>query len=154
METCLPPCSMQEILAYCNFLQFNTLHGATPPVQRCRPDWMMMSLTKTIIPNSIGVNAPNFTKFGKVPTLWFQGTYTHLQHQQSRTWLLPRFELARIPCMFQHPAVSHLAECNSTCATVQTSLVDDDDRPLYYRGHASVQQSKTNKSLLTTFSKF
>ena len=33
--------SMQEILAYCNFLQFNTLHGATPPVQWCSPALMM-----------------------------------------------------------------------------------------------------------------
>ena len=41
---------------------------------------LMMSLNKTIIPNTIGVNAPDFTKFGKVPTCWFQGTYAHLQH--------------------------------------------------------------------------
>ena len=60
--------SCSEIPNNCNFLQFNTLHGATPPVQWCSPDWMMMPLTMTIIPYTIGVNAPNFTKFSKVPT--------------------------------------------------------------------------------------
>ena len=37
-------------------------------------------------------------------------------------------QYARIPCMFQHPAVSHPAECNSSCSAVQACL-DDDDRP-------------------------
>ena len=58
---------MQEILAYCNLLQFTTLRNETtiPEVQSC---FLMMSLTKTIIHYSIGVDTPNFLKFGKVPT--------------------------------------------------------------------------------------
>ena len=51
----------------CNLLQLTTLRNEPtfPEVQVC---FLMMSLTMTIIPNTIGVNAPNFTKFGKVPT--------------------------------------------------------------------------------------
>ena len=35
---------MQGFLAYCIFLQFNTLHGATPHVKWFSPAWMMMSI--------------------------------------------------------------------------------------------------------------
>ena len=69
----------------CNFLQFNTLHGATPPVKRCRPDWMMMLLPfptpiklglavavilyTTTLRTEQGIwgGLLNFAKFGKVP---------------------------------------------------------------------------------------
>ena len=82
----------------CNLLQFNTLHGATPPVQWCRP---CLDDDAPTIPNLRlvrvgGCSHPvhnvlcdwvgswwcslNFTKFSKVPTCWFQGTYAHLQH--------------------------------------------------------------------------
>ena len=149
--------SCSEIPNNCNFLQFNTLHGATPHVQ-----WFIPCLDDDAhplpSPNQIGgwrlqsSCAQRPCELSKASGVFLLTCSNLAKFQPSDFKALTHIFNASFPSfrpysmfgMLSHSrasltfSISHHAECDSACTAVQTCL--DDDRPPYCEGHASVQE--------------
>ena len=134
------------------------------PSLRCSPDWMMMPLTMTIIPNTIGamlLTLPNLVKFQpadfKALTRIFSIPCCHMgrnnvptpQHHQWTVRTAITTNIVRIGLLVII-ATATLRNATPPAQWCKVCLADD-DRPPYHWGHASVQEDKTAKPSRTWF---